>query len=347
MTIGIGLISGGLDSMLAAEVLLRQGVEVHGLFINTGFCMTEHKRKMLSPGTPKEAVKHDASEVAKTLRFPLEIVNIAEQYWDIVLNPKHGYGKHVNPCIDCRIEMLGVAKKIMEERGADFVFTGEVVGQRPMTQHRPTMRMTEETAGLEGRLLRPLSAKLLTPTDVEKDGRVDREQLLGIYGRSRKTQFKLAKEWGIEEYAQPAGGCCFLIDESYSRKLNDLFKYKGKGNFGREEVILLNTGRHLRLSDRAKLICSRDETEQAYFERFLTDRITFHALDFPGTLGVADGIETEAEKLLAARIVARYGKGRNEQSVAVVMQKDGEVLRTFEVEPFPEKAPELQEMIIS
>lgn len=347
MTKAIGLISGGLDSMLAAEVLLRQGVEVTGLFINTGFCMTEHRRKMLKENEPKETVPHDATEVSRRLKFPLEIVNIADRYWDIVLHPKYGYGKNVNPCIDCRIEMLRVAKKVMEDRGADFVFTGEVLGQRPMTQHRPTMRMTEEEAGLTGRLLRPMSAKLLKPTLAEEAGLIDRSKLLGIHGRSRKTQIQLAEEWDVGKYAQPAGGCCFLIDESYSRKLNDLFKYKGRGNFGREEVLLLNTGRHIRLSPTAKLITSRDEEEFNYFIRFIEGKVTFEALDHPGAIGIADGDYSEDEVETAARIIARYGKGRNEERVDIVMKKGGETLRTLSVKPWPVDEPELRKMIVS
>ncbi len=347
MVKGIGLISGGLDSMLAAQLLMRQGIQVEGLFINTGFCMTEHRRKMLDQNTPKEAVRHDASEVAKTLDFPLRIINIADKYWDIVLHPKHGYGKNVNPCIDCRIEMLRVAKKVMEEENADFVFTGEVLGQRPMTQHRPTMKLTEQEAGLEGLLLRPMSAQLLPPTVVEKDGRVDRDRLLNLHGRSRKTQIRLAEEWELQDYAQPAGGCCFLIDESYGRKLNDLFKYKGKGNFGREEVLLLNTGRHIRLSPETKLICSRNESESNYFMRFMGDHISFEALDYAGSIGIADGNYSEADIVLAAGIVARYGKGRNQEKVAVVMKQNGDVLRTVEVKPFTENEAQLQKMIIS
>ncbi|MCK5521215.1 MAG: hypothetical protein KAI81_08885, partial [Candidatus Marinimicrobia bacterium] len=347
MTLAIGLISGGLDSMLAAELLLRQGIKVQGIFINTGFCMTEHRRKLLNDNQPKETVTHEATEVANTLRFPLETINIADKYWDIVLNPKYGYGKNVNPCIDCRIEMLRVAKKVMEERGADFVFTGEVLGQRPMTQHRPTMQLTEKEAGLEGRLLRPMSAQLLPPIIAEEEGKIDRDQLLGVHGRSRKTQIQLAKDWDIEKYAQPAGGCCFLIDESYSRKLNDLFTYKGKGNFGREEVILLNTGRHIRLSPTTKLISSRDESEFNYFMRFASDKITFEALDYPGSIGVADGDFSEEDIETAARIIARYGKGRHTESVDIVMKKDGKVLRTISATPWPVGDPELQKLIIS
>ena len=190
----LALFSGGLDSILAVKLMLSQGVDVVAVNFVSAF---------------SSYAKDDrgAAEAAKQLGVPLKVVELGDDYLKMIREPKHGYGKNMNPCVDCRIFILKKAKKVAEEIGADFIFTGEVLDERPMSQHRGALKLVEEESGLKGKILRPLSAKLLPETVIEKKGLVDREKLLGIRGRSRKPQLKLAKEFNIKSYPSPAGGC--------------------------------------------------------------------------------------------------------------------------------------------
>ncbi len=208
----IGLLSGGLDSTLAARVLLEQGIEVVGLHYSTGFCMNDHRRALARPDEDPRRMRNEGLRAGSDLGIPIEVLDAGEEYLKMVLSPKHGYGRFANPCIDCRIFMLHGAADYMREHGGHFVFTGEVLGQRPMSQHLQSLNLIEKQCGLAGHLLRPLSARHLPPTLPETLGWVDRERLLGIAGRSRKEQMSLAERWGISDYPQPSGGCCFLAD---------------------------------------------------------------------------------------------------------------------------------------
>ncbi|MCK5406565.1 MAG: hypothetical protein KAJ37_03885, partial [Candidatus Krumholzibacteria bacterium] len=201
---GIGLLSGGLDSALAAKVVQDAGAEVTCLHFFTGFCVTGHNSRI---GRKDRPIANHAVKVAAGIGIPVELVDISEEYLPMVMKPKHGYGANMNPCVDCRIFMLDRAKRYMEEVKADFVFTGEVIGQRPMSQMKNTLAHTSKETGLRGKLLRPLSAKLLEPTEVEIAGLVDREKLYGFHGRNRKPQLELAEKFGLTEFMQPAGGC--------------------------------------------------------------------------------------------------------------------------------------------
>jgi tRNA-uridine 2-sulfurtransferase len=193
----ISLISGGLDSTLATKVVMDLGVDVLAANFVSPFCQCSRK----------DGCRHEARFVSEQLNIPLRIVNATDDFLEMLKKPKHGYGSNMNPCIDCRILMLKKSKELMDEVGASFLITGEVLGQRPMSQRRDAMRTIEKEAGVTGLVLRPLSAKLLEPTIPEEKGWVDREKLLDISGRSRKPQMKMAEDFNIKDYPCPAGGC--------------------------------------------------------------------------------------------------------------------------------------------
>ncbi len=301
----VALFSGGLDSSLAVRLLQDQGVEVKALHFYTGFCITEHKRRL---GLKREDGSHyvnPALRAAAHLQIPIEIVDISEEYFDVILNPKYGYGKNVNPCVDCRIFMLKKAKEIMEREGYNFVITGEVLGQRPMSQTYERLMLIEKESGLEGYIVRPLSAKLLTETIPERLGWVDRKKLLAISGRSRKKQIALAKKYGID-YEQPAGGCCYLTDENYAYRFREAFAMEGV--ITKDDLVLFSVGRHFRLPSGAKLIVARNEGEVRFLQGFRSRYDYAYRKDLKGTFALIKGSLKEGEKKLLADLIARYSK---------------------------------------
>jgi tRNA U34 2-thiouridine synthase MnmA/TrmU len=332
----IGMISGGLDSTLALALVRQQGIEVKAITFYTGFCITETQRR--KGGRPDGSIpRNEALRAAADLEVDIEYVDISgPAYLDMLVHPRWGYGANANPCVDCRVFMMSKAKEIMEAEGADFVFTGEVLGQRPKSQRRDTLRIIERESGLDGRLLRPLSAKLLPPTIPEREGLVDRTRLEDISGRSRARQMALAEDLGIADWPQPAGGCCYLTDESFSRKFFDVLDARealGEARrIDRDDVILLSTGRHFRLSPKAKLVVGRTEVENALLEHHAPGRARLEARDVMGPVALVEGTPTYEERLLAARIVARYGKGR-ELTRVMVEWREGELVESYEVEP--------------
>ncbi len=328
----VGLLSGGLDSTLAAKLLQNQGIEVLGLNLYTGFCVTETRRRA-GTYTRETYRPNEALKAGGDIEVPVEIVDIAaEGYFDVIKNPRYGYGANVNPCVDCRIFMFQRAKKYMEEVGADFIFTGEVLGQRPMSQKRHPMHIIEEQSGLKGYLLRPLSAKLLEPTIPELDGRVDREQLMDISGRSRKPQLELAVKLGLTDWAQPAGGCCYLTDENFARKFRDLFEHDPERELLKRDVNLLTLGRHFRLSERVKFIVGRNEAENNAIEREAEGAVLLNTPDeIPGPTTLVEGPAGDAELAVIARVTARYSDAGAE-SVPVEIRRGGKV-ETIEVAP--------------
>ena len=339
----IALISGGLDSTLALAVVKRQGVEVKAVNFYTGFCITETQRRKggRADGT---VPRNEALRAAADLEVDVEYVDISESgYLDMIVHPKYGYGANANPCVDCRVFMMQRAREIMEREGADFIFTGEVLGQRPKSQRRDTLRIIERDSGLDGRLLRPLSAKLLPPTIPEKEGLLDREQLLDISGRSRLRQIALAKELGVVDFPQPAGGCCYLTDESFAKKFFDILDSREAAGeerrIRRDDVVLLSTGRHFRLSPRAKLIVGRNEVENVILEKYGEGRARLEAQGVLGPIALVEGEPTWEERVLAARIVARYGKGKDLPEVAVEW-REGDLVETYAVAPEEEPAVE-------
>ncbi|OLC55929.1 MAG: hypothetical protein AUH92_01170 [Acidobacteria bacterium 13_1_40CM_4_69_4] len=319
----IGLLSGGLDSTLAAKVLLEQGIEVVGLHYSTGFCMNDHRRAMARPDEDPKRMRNEGLRAGADLGIPIEILDAGEAYMKMVLSPKHGYGKRANPCIDCRIFMIHGAAEYMREHRGHFVFTGEVLGQRPMSQHMQALRLIEKECGIEGYLLRPLSARHLPPTIPEQVGWVDREGLLGISGRSRKEQMTWSEKWNIGDYPQPAGGCCYLADETFARRFHDKRLHTDPDRIRREDMILLKVGRHFRLDPAVKIIVARDESENQFLQRFDPPGWRFEALGCGSPITVVEGEPDENLKMLIASITARYSDRRGQPLVEVAARRDG------------------------
>ena len=331
----IALISGGLDSMLAAKVVANQGVHVEGVNFFTGFCVEGHSRATRSKNkkTPK---RHSALWSAEQIGIPMQIVDISQEYKEIVINPKHGYGRLLNPCLDCKIFMVARALELTSADGEpfDFVITGEVIGQRPKSQRSETMPLIARESGAEDRLLRPLCAKNLPETLPERMQWVDRERLHGFSGRSRKPQTTLAKQLGIYEWSQPAGGCCFLTDENYTSKLQDLWSSRGRVDYDLEDVMLLKTGRHIRPAKHFKMIIGRDESENLFLRGFRHKYAHLQTTSHQGPLCLVDGTLSDEDLDLAAKVVARYSQGRNEDSVSVGWTDNSGVSQEINVSPF-------------
>jgi tRNA-specific 2-thiouridylase len=319
----IGMLSGGLDSRLAVRLIQKLGIEVTAVHYYTGFCIANRNRRV--GRLEKPSARHEALEAGADLTVPVEIIDISQEYMSVVLNPRYGYGVGMNPCVDCRIFMLRRAKAYMEEVGAHFVFTGEVLGQRPKSQHRQQLEIIERESGLEGLLLRPLSASLLPPTIPEEKGWVDREQLLAISGRSRGEQIALADELDIGDYPQPSGGCCLLPDPSFAQRLRDFIDHYPKEALTPEQMALLAVGRHFRLDDQVKVIVGRDEGENNYLEFAASGHFQFTALDHPGpTALTADALSpTHMEQI--AGLTASYSDGKDEEWVRVEVRYNGDV----------------------
>lgn len=338
----VSLISGGLDSMLATRVIIDQGIHVEGINFFTGFCVEGHTHAIRARDRKKQK-RNNALWVAGQLGIKLHIIDVIEEYKDIVLNPKHGYGQNLNPCLDCKIFMVNKAAAWawMEENGFDFIITGEVIGQRPKSQRKQTMPLIARESGAGDRLLRPLCAKNLPPTLPEREGWVDRDKLYNFSGRNRKPQIALAKSFGIEEYAQPAGGCCFLTDKAYSGKLADLWRARGDRNYELDDIMLLKVGRHLRPQPHYKLIISREEGENHYMNGYQHDFVTIRAVSHEGPVALVDGSPTKRDLEVAASIVARYGQGRNAETVVMSIKPPQGELQELSVQPMPpDKIPE-------
>ncbi|MFT4676749.1 MAG: tRNA-specific 2-thiouridylase [Patiriisocius sp.] len=322
----VALISGGLDSMLAARVIMDQGVHVEGINFYTGFCVEGHTHAIRRQDKDKEK-RNNALWVAETLGIKLHIVDVIEEYKDVLLNPKHGYGQHMNPCLDCKIFMVNKAQAWawMEENGFDFIITGEVIGQRPKSQRKETMPLIARESGAEDRLLRPLCAKHLPETLPEREGWVNRDELFSFHGRNRKPQIELAGTLGIESWAQPAGGCCFLTDKSYSSKLGDLWKARNERDYDLDDIMLLKVGRHIRPRPHFKMIISREGGEDNYLSGYKNQFISLDPVSHNGALCIIDGVPNDDDLTFAAQIVARFSQGRETSSVDIeIRQPNGE-----------------------
>lgn len=329
----VALISGGLDSMLAAKCIQDQGIHVEGLNFFTGFCVEGHTHAIRQKDKNKQK-RNNALWVAEQLGIRLHIIDIVEEYKKIVLNPRFGYGANLNPCLDCKVFMIQKAKEWMHENNFDFIITGEVIGQRPKSQRKSTMPIIAEQSGAEDRLLRPLCAKHLPPTLPEQAGWVNREALLAISGRSRKPQIALAQTYGISEFAQPAGGCCFLTDKSYSLKLFDLWQSQGTKQYELDDIMLLKVGRHLRPAPHFKLIIGREKGENLYLQGYRSQFDSIQPKSHIGPLMLIDGQPTPEEYQLAAQILGRYCDCLpNEKFISEWRNKNG-TTTLLEVLPF-------------
>ncbi|MGD2083898.1 MAG: tRNA (5-methylaminomethyl-2-thiouridylate)-methyltransferase [Chromatiales bacterium] len=330
----VALISGGLDSMLAARVIQDQGIHVEGVNFFTGFCVEGHTHAIRKRGG-KRPKRNNALWVAEQLGMRLHIIDIVDDYKDVVLNPRHGYGANLNPCLDCKIFMVNRALDWARDRGFDFIVTGEVVGQRPKSQRKDTMPVVADESGAGDLLLRPLCARNLPATRPEREGWVDRERLFGFSGRSRKPQMALARTLGFDDYAQPAGGCCFLTDARYSVKLADLWRTRGDRDYELDDIMLLKVGRHIRPNPGFKLIVSREEGEGRFMQGYRKRFTSLTTLSHPGPLALIDGRPREEEMELAARIVARYSQGRAEDAVELELAQPDGSARRLRVRPLP------------
>ncbi|UCD83431.1 MAG: hypothetical protein JSU92_08920 [Deltaproteobacteria bacterium] len=291
------LLSGGLDSSLAIKLVLNQGVEVTALNFITPFCLCDGKR-----GCRKKAVI-----IADNLNIELKMFNISEEYLEIVKNPRYGYGKNLNPCIDCRILMFKKTKEFMNESGTGFIITGEVLGQRPMSQNRKAMEIIERASGLNGLVVRPLSAKLFPPSIPEKEGWIKREDLLDIEGRSRGKQFVLTKELDISDYACPAGGC-LLTDPAFSLRVKDLMI---SNMLSIDNINLIKNGRYLRINDSFKLIVGRNEEENQRLINLANDKDLVIEPESKGPVAIGRGEIEDNDKQIALKTVAYYCKDEN------------------------------------
>jgi tRNA-specific 2-thiouridylase len=308
------LLSGGLDSLLATRLIMDQGIEVIGLHFITPFF-----------GYSKKGQESRFSERWRSLYgIEARIIDVGEEYFQVVRHPCYGYGKNFNPCVDCKIFLFSRAKALMMEEKADFLITGEVLGQRPMSQRRDTLRIVERDSGTEGVLLRPLCAKNLKPTRAELQGIVDRERLLDFSGRSRKPQMKLAEQLGLRYYPSPGGGC-ILTDPIMASRIKKYFSERQDVTV--KEALLLQIGRHFRFSGGQHLIVGRREEENLRLMELRQDEDVFLKLQgISGPLGLIRGKANIDELGLAASIVARYSKARERVGVEVEYGRDVENL---------------------
>ena len=315
MSKALGLLSGGLDSSLAALCLKRQGIDVTCIAFVTPFF-----------GAGK------ARRAAEQLGIPLLVRDIGDIHLEMIKNPQYGYGKNMNPCIDCHAMMFRVAGEIMADEGFDFLFSGEVLGQRPMSQNLSALRAVAKHSGQPDRILRPLSARLLPVTPMEEQGLVDREQLLDIQGRTRRRQEELAREWGLRDYPASGGGC-LLTEKHFSDRLRDLVTHEPECSV--VDVELLKTGRQFRLSPRARLAVGRNQQDNDALRALAGpgDQL-LRCIGFSGPLGVLSGTPEESDIETAAAVVAGYGKGSGEAALEVlVTTSEGE--RTVRIAPCP------------
>lgn len=316
----IGMLSGGLDSILAVKIMLDMGVEV----IAYNHVIPFHSSK----GDRSQG----AAEVAKRFGIELVVEEASQEFIEMVKHPRFGTGKGHNPCIDCRIYIMKRAALVMQEKGADFIFTGEVVGSRPMSQRLKAMQIIEEKSGLKGKLLRPLSARFFEPTEVELAGLIDRDKMPVIQGRSRKIQMELAEKHDIGPYPNPGGGCA-LTEPLFAVKLLDAFEY---GEDDISDMDILRLGRHFRLPGGAKVISGRDEGENRALQSYFREGdLLLEVADFGGPLVLLRKAE-EGDIERAAQIAITYSDAKDSMKpVRVTVSKsDGSADEIF-VSPIP------------
>ena len=307
----LAVFSGGLDSMLAVELIKAQGIDVLGLFFETPFFSSAKARKS-----------------AKLLCMQLKVIDITDLHLEVVKNPKHGYGGNMNPCIDCHILMIKEAGARLGEENASFIITGEVLGQRPMSQNRKALRAIAKESGYPALVLRPLSAKLLPMTTPESKGWVRREELMGLSGRGRKPQMELAKRFGIKDYPSPAGGC-LLTDPVFSRRLKDLLSSDPHPE--RREIELLRVGRHFRLNSTTKLVIGRNKRENDAILSFSTSNdLVLKTVSIPGPTALVSGDASPDAEKLALDVTASYSDAKVGE-IAQIKSSKQDIEKVFEV----------------
>lgn len=309
MVRALAMISGGPDSILAARLIKEQGVEVIGICFRSYFFNEENAKRM-----------------TKQIGIRLEVVDFSKEHFEMVKNPSHGWGKNMNPCIDCHSMMMRYSGELLEKFNADFIITGEVLNQRPMSQNKSALNIVKKQSGFSEKILRPLCAKNLDPTPMEVNGLVDREMLLDISGRSRKVQMELADKWGIKDYPSPAGGCK-LTDPNYSIRLKELVERKE--NVTEKDIHLLKYGRHFITDDKTKIIVTRTAEEGESIKVLLNKNdLMFLTSKYNGAMVIIPegNNPTENDIIIACRMAVRYSKGKDEESVEV---KFGRVSTNF------------------
>lgn len=310
MTRSLAMVSGGLDSILAAKLIKEQGIEVIGICFKSLFFNEEHARKM-----------------TKQIDIPLEVIDFSEEHLKMVRNPKHGHGKNMNPCIDCHAMMMKYCGELLEKFNADFIITGEVLNQRPMSQNRSSLNLVKKESGIGNKILRPLCALNLPITEMEEQGLVDRSKLFNISGRGRKVQMELAKKWGIIDYPSPAGGCK-LTEPNFSKRLKDLFEHKD--DIEKRDIELLKIGRHFRVNPNAKIISTRIQEEGEILKSLLTKKdIYMLAKDFKGSCVAIMGDYTKEDIEFAGKVTARYCKGKDEEKLKIKYGNFGTTLNNI------------------
>jgi len=330
----VSLISGGLDSLLATKAIMEQGIHVEGINFFTGFCVEGHTHAIRKKDKAKPK-RNNALWVAEQLGIKLHIIDVIEPYKDVLLNPKHGYGANMNPCLDCKCFMVGKAYEWIKENDFDFIITGEVVGQRPKSQRMETMPIIQKESGAGDLLVRPLCAKKLPPTLPEREGWLDREKLFEFSGRTRKPQMALAEEYNFKDYATPAGGCCFLTDEVYSRKLVDMWKARSDRDYELDDIMLLKVGRHIRPRPHFKMIVGREEGENKFLEGYRKVFTHLRSTSHTGPLVLIDGRLEGDDLELAAQITARFGGGKMAESVDIEAIFTDGTTKALSVSPIP------------
>ena len=322
----IALLSGGLDSTLAAAVVKRVGIEVIGLYVIHLFA-----------GGRRRAAQ--VAHAAAQLGIPLRTIDRSKQHLAVVRHPRHGYGAGVNPCIDCRIFMLRTAKQVMETERAQFVITGEVVGQRPMSQRRRALEIVTTESGLEDRLLRPLSANLLPDTLPVQEGWIKKDDLYAISGRSRAPQRALAREFGITDYPQPAGGC-LLTDKSYAARVRDAFRQRGADAVTAADFVLLRYGRQFRIEDNVKVIIGRNEEENEALSRVAAGKIVIEPTVVMGPLTLVEGDPDPQQLRTAAALAGRYCDHADTTPITFTISRNGRT-ETMSVPPLARDDPRI------
>ena len=305
----VSLFSGGLDSVLATKIILDQGIDVVALHCKTVFW---------GKGAYDQAIGVLRAR-AETTGAKFEVLEIDDEYFKIVKHPEHGYGKNLNPCIDCKILIFTLAKKYMEKIKASFLVTGEVLGQRPMSQNRAMLNMIEKKSNTKGILLRPLTAKLFDPTIPEQKKWLDRDKLYDFSGRSRKPQLSLAKKLNIKDFSNPAGGC-LLTDKDFSKKMKDLMEHEN--NFDKNDVEIMKNGRVFRISKNVKLVVGRDERQNSVLENLAKDNdCQFMTTSIAGPVAIGRGNLSKTDIELASSIVAYYSDIGDQESVDISYMK--------------------------